>query len=211
MNDYYKDRLYKIELTEADKNYSIYELLEKNHIKKDGAIVLEDKNIIEYYYNKDGIIEFNKGVGEIPIKDLNEYGFHIKDNEIEFYIIDGIGGSSGPGIDFIDIYNQIEMYLSMHPILTTVIISGTTLVLTRIKSFFDKISNNFSFKTFKKALYHKKKLKEKDVAKAFSLSNYNETDPNDIAAIEIILEYLGYEYNKNTKEWKLKKPKEDEK
>ena len=39
MNDYYKDRLYKIELTEADKNYSIYELLEKNHIKKDGAIV----------------------------------------------------------------------------------------------------------------------------------------------------------------------------
>ena len=211
MNDYYKDRLYKIELTEADKNYSIYELLEKNHIKKDGAIVLEDKNIIDYYYNKDGILEFNKGVGEIPIKDLNEYGFHIKNNEIEFYIIDGIGGSSGPGIDFIDIYNQIEIYLSMHPILTTVIISGTTLVLTRIKSFFDKISNNCSFKTFKKALYHKKKLKEKDVAKAFSLSNYNETDPNDIAAIEIILEYLGYEYNKNTKEWELKKPKEDEK
>lgn len=65
------------------------------------------------------------------------------------------------------------------------------------------IAEKCTFDIFKNAIYHKKKLTEEDIYKAFNLKNVHQNQKETEAVISIILEYLGYDYDKKTSTWVL--------
>lgn len=201
IKDEYK---YRLTLTKQEKRLTLNELVEKLKINELGSpIIIKDDFryiVLEYYYNKDGKIEFYKPIGEIPLNKLKEYGINI-DNEVEFTIIDAIGSTTGIR-NLLDIYNSIELFLSTHPLLLIGVTSITTKkYLPKIKKLFIKLRDKCSVELFKKALYHKKEITVEEFVKAFEFKkNINEDDK---IAVEIILECMGYKYNKKKKKWVL--------
>ena len=170
-------------------------------------LIYEDTptNSLNYYYNKDGIVEFHKLINDIPIKELKEYGYDIKtDITIEFY--NGGMGSSG-GYDFISLYNAIEFFAANHPITLMVVGISIKIAFNSLKKIYDKKKNECNSDSFQKALYHKKEYTEDDIIHQFRLDEIDDDYKNQKAAVEIMLEFYGYEYNKRKNKWVLNKDK----
>lgn len=199
----------ELELEKEDLNYTLDELLKKKNINKDGVLFLiyngEPIHMLEYYYNKDGIVEFNKSIDYIPIKELKEYGFDIKNYIIiEFY--NGGMGSSG-GFDFISLYNEIEFFAANHPITLTLVGVSIKIAFGSLKKIFDKKKEECNPDSFQKALYHNKEYTEDDIIYQFRLNEIDDDYENQKAAVEIILEFYGFEYNKKKNKWIIKEEK----
>lgn len=204
--DEYKT-LIEINIDKFDLNYSINEILINIDCHYKNLVFLsKNKTIIpclDYYYNKDGHLEFYKTLLDVPISDFNEYGIIIEDN-IQLAIIEGIGSASGIDELFLVFYNSLISFASAHPILFSVAMDFS---ISKFKEIIRKIlgyiESKCTFGTFKRAIYHKKCLTEKDLYNAFELKNINTDTRETEAVISIILEYLGYEYNEKSKQWIL--------
>ena len=200
---------YKINIIDISEDKTIKEIIKERNITYNGAIILKVKDDyihkLDYYYNENDEVEFYKNIEDIPINKLKEYDIDIQ-KELEISIVDGMGSSSG-GIDFETIYKSIENFVSTHPAIYDSIKVIGVFVITKIKTIFNHLSKKCSFDVFKKALYHKKILTENDVIKSFGLKECDKDNKNDIAAIEIILEYMGYTYDEEQGVWVLKNPK----
>ena len=199
----------ELELEPEDLNLTLNEIIKKKEIKKDGVLFLiyEDTpiNSLDYYYNKDGIVEFHKLINDIPIKELKEYGYDIKNNiTIEFY--NGGLGSSG-GFDFISLYNAIELFAANHPITLTLVGVSIKIAFGSLKKIFDKKKEECNPDSFQKALYHKKEYTEDDIIYQFRLNEIDDDYENQKAAVEIILEFYGFEYNKKKNKWIINEEK----
>ena len=199
----------ELELEPEDLNLTLNEIIKKKEIKKDGVLFLiyEDTpiNSLDYYYNKDGIVEFHKLINDIPIKELKEYGYDIKNNiTIEFY--NGGLGSSG-GFDFISLYNAIELFAANHPITLTLVGVSIKIAFGSLKKIFDKKKEECNPDSFQKALYHKKEYTEDDIIYQFRLNEIDDDYENQKAAIDILLEFYGYEYDNKKKKWILNESK----
>lgn len=199
----------ELELEPEDLNLTLNEIIKKKEIKKDGVLFLiyEDTpmNSLDYYYNKDGIVEFHKLINDIPIKELKEYGYDIKTNiTIEFY--NGGLGSSG-GFDFISLYNAIELFAANHPITLTLVGVSIKIAFGSLKKIFDKKKEECNPDSFQKALYHKKEYTEDDIIYQFRLNEIDDDYENQKAAVEIILEFYGFEYNKKKNKWIINEEK----
>lgn len=194
----------ELKLEKEDFNLTIDELLKKNKIKKGGALFLvyDDipMNSLDYYYNKDGIVEFHKLINDIPIKELKEYGYDIKTNiTIEFY--NGGLGSSG-GFDFFALLEQIELFFSQNPITYDIFKFITKEIIFRsIVKIIIKLKDECNPYILQHAIYHKKEYTEDDIIYQFRLNEIDDDYENQKAAVEIILEFYGYEYDKNKKKW----------
>ena len=96
----------ELQIEKGEEKLTINELLKKRKIEKKGVLFLiyneEAIRNLNYYYNQNGIVEFYKLICDIPINNLKEYGYEIK-NTITIELYNGGLGSSG-GFDFISLY-----------------------------------------------------------------------------------------------------------
>ena len=200
----------ELELEKEDLNLTLDELIQKKKIKKNGALFLIYKDIprntLDYYYNKDGIVEFHKLINDIPIKELKEYGYDIKNNiTIEFY--NGGLGSSG-GFDFFDLLEQIELFFSQNPIIyDTFKFIAKEIIFRSIVKILIKLKDKCNPFILQHAIYHKKEYTEDDIIYQFRLNEIDDDYENQKAAVEIILEFYGFEYNKKKNKWILNEEK----
>ena len=203
------EKKYELKLKKDDYELTISEILDKNCIEKDGVIFLiyndEPIHILDYYYNDDGVVEFYKNICDIPIKKLKEYGYKIED-EIIISIYSGGMGSSG-GFDFISLYNEIEFFAANHPITLTLVGVSIKIAFGSLKKIFDKKKEECNPDSFQKALYHNKEYTEDDIIYQFRLNEIDDDYENQKAAVEIILEFYGFEYNKKKNKWIIKEEK----
>lgn len=196
-----------VPLEANDYNYTILELLKKKKITiETGCLVLHQNDggipSLDYYYNDDNLVEFYKPIGEIPLRNMSEYGINIGES-LEISFASGLGCSSG--IDFIELYNTIELFFSSHPITYDLFKISLSVAFMSLLKIINYLKGKCEPNTFAKALYHKKKYTEDDIIHNFSLDEVEDDYENKKAAVELLLEYYGYEYDKNSKIWILKK------
>ena len=106
------EKIIEIKLEKGDYNLSLNELLKKRKLIENRPVFIKYKgreiSYLDYYYNQEGVVEFHKSIGEVPIRELQEYGYEIN-NKITLVFYEGGMGASG-GFDFIYLIEQIELF-----------------------------------------------------------------------------------------------------
>ena len=192
--------VYEKELQSSEIKLSANEILKKENIIYNGVPLLEnERKYIDFYYNKEGIIEFKVNIINVPIEDYEEYDIFLKNKVIDFKVLTGFGSSGGSFIDmFQTFYDSIVIFASEHPILFSIALDQLKIITQKILKY---ISEKCNFDIFKRSIYHKKKITTDQFIKVFELNKMN-TPKKDLDQIVMaILVNLGYDYDCDNDVW----------
>lgn len=192
--------VYEKELQSNEIKLSANEILKKENIIYNGVPLLEnEKKYIDFYYNKEGIIEFKVNIINVPIEDYEKYDIFLKNKVIDFKVLTGFGSSGGSFIDMFQIfYDNIVIFASEHPILFSIALDQLKIITQKILKY---ISEKCNFDIFKSAIYHKKKITTDQFIKAFELNKMNIPKKDLDQIVMAILVNLEYEYNCDNDVW----------
>ena len=192
--------VYEKELQSNEIKLSANEILKKENIIYNGVPLLEnEKKYIDFYYNKEGIIEFKVNIINVPIEDYEEYDIFLKNKVIDFKVLTGFGSSGGSFIDMFQIfYDNIVIFASEHPILFSIALDQLKIITQKILKY---ISEKCNFDIFKSAIYHKKKITTDQFIKAFELNKMNIPKKDLDQIVMAILVNLEYEYDCDNDVW----------